>query len=88
MRPTGPYPGDVSQKQFERIRRLLAGVRKRTKRRTVDLYEVFNAVLYLLKSRCRGAYFPKDFPNGAPRIRISPSGAIPARTQSAFWSEL
>ena len=47
------YPSDISPEQFEQIRPLLESVRKRTKPRTVDLYEVFNAVLYLLKSGCQ-----------------------------------
>jgi hypothetical protein len=42
------YSNDISPEQFEQIRPLLESVRKRTKPRTVDLYEVFNAVLYLL----------------------------------------
>ncbi len=58
-----PYPSDVSREQFERIRPLLEGVRKRTKPRTVDLYEVFNAVLYLLKSGCQWRMLPEGFPN-------------------------
>ena len=41
------YPSDVSREQFEYVRPLLEGLRKRTKPRTVDLYEVFNAALYL-----------------------------------------
>jgi transposase len=58
-----PYPSDVSREQFERIRSLLEGVRKRTKPRTVDLHEVFNAVLYLLKSGCQWRMLPEGFPN-------------------------
>lgn len=46
------YPSDVTLEQFEQIRPLLERVRKRTKPRTVDLHEVFNAVLYLLESGC------------------------------------
>jgi transposase len=52
----------VSREQFERVRPLLEGVRKRTKPRTVDLYEVFNAVLYLLKSGCQWRMLPNGFP--------------------------
>jgi len=37
-------------------------VRKRTKPRTVDLHEVFNAVLYLLKSGCQWRMLPEGFP--------------------------
>ncbi|MGC8551050.1 MAG: transposase, partial [Acidobacteriaceae bacterium] len=53
MKRRKAYPSDVSREQFESIRPLLEGVRKRTKPRTVDLHEVFNAVLYVLKSGCQ-----------------------------------
>ena len=62
MRPRPQYPSDVSREQFEKVRPLLEGVRKRTKPRTVDLYEVFNAVLYLLKSGCQWRMLPDGFP--------------------------
>jgi len=45
------------------VRPLLESVRKRTKPRTVDQYEVFNAVLYLLKSGCQWRMLPEGFPN-------------------------
>ena len=63
MEPRKPYPSDVSREQFESIRPILEGVRKRAKPRTVDLYEVFNAVLYLLKSGCQWRMLPEGFPN-------------------------
>jgi transposase len=52
------YPSDISRRQFEPIgplpeSALPESVRKRTKPRTVDLHQVFNAVLYLLDSGCR-----------------------------------
>ena len=56
------YPSDVSQEQFEQIRPLLEGVRKKTKPRKVELYEVFCAVLYVLKSGCQWRMLPSDFP--------------------------
>lgn len=56
------YPSDISREQFELIRPLLESVRKTTKPRTVDLYEVFCGVLYLLKSGCQWRMLPSDFP--------------------------
>ena len=56
------YPSDISREQFERIRPLLEGARKTTRPRTVDLYEVFCAVLYLLKSGCQWRMLPREFP--------------------------
>ena len=63
MGPRKSYPSDISREQFERIRPLLEAVRRRTKPRTVDLHEVFNAVLYLLKSGCQGRMLPEGFSN-------------------------
>ena len=56
------YPSDLSREQFQQILPLLESVRKRTKPRTADLYEVFCAVLYLLKSGCQWRMLPRDFP--------------------------
>ena len=43
------YPIDISREQFTRILPDLESARRRTKPRTVDLYDVFCGVLYLLK---------------------------------------
>ena len=56
------YPSDISREQFEPIHDLLQSVRKRTRPRTVDLYEVFCGLLYLLKSGCQWRMLPSDFP--------------------------
>ena len=58
-----PYPSDISREQFEVIRPLLESARKKTAPRKVDLYEVFCAVLYLLKSGCQWRMIPQGFPN-------------------------
>jgi transposase len=60
MRKT--YPSDVSREQFEHIRPLLESARRQTKPRTLDLYEVFCGVLYVLKSGCQWRMLPSDFP--------------------------
>jgi len=39
-----PYPSDISQEQFEKIKPLLESSKKRTKPRIIDLYEVFGAI--------------------------------------------
>ncbi|WP_018607132.1 transposase, partial [Uliginosibacterium gangwonense] len=56
------YPSDVSREAFEQIRPLLESVRKQTKPRTVDLYDVFCGVLYLLKSGCQWRMLPSEYP--------------------------
>lgn len=61
MRKTS-YPSDVSREQFEQIHLLLESARKKTSPRRVELYEVFCAVLYLLKSGCQWRMLPEGFP--------------------------
>ena len=56
------YASDITPEKFEEIRPLLQSVRRRTKPTTVDLYEVFCAVLYLLRTGCQWRFLPSDFP--------------------------
>lgn len=56
------YASDITPEKFEEILPLLQSVRRRTKPTTVDLYEVFCAVLYLLCTGCQWRFLPSDFP--------------------------
>ena len=56
------YPSDISREQFEIIRSMLEEARKTTKPRKVDLYDVFCAVLYILKGGVQWRMLPMDFP--------------------------
>jgi hypothetical protein len=40
------YPSDIKREEFEIVRPLLENARKTTKPRTIDLYDIFCAVLY------------------------------------------
>lgn len=57
------YPSDVTREQFGKISPLIASARKTTKPRKVDQYDVFCALLYLLKSGCQWRMLPSDFPS-------------------------
>jgi transposase len=59
---TKRYPSDIGREQFEKIQPLLEQARRKTKPRTIDLYEVFCAVLYLLRTGCQWRALPSDFP--------------------------
>lgn len=56
------YPSDISKERFDLIAPLLEQARRKTKPRTIDLYEVFCAVLYLLCTGCQWRALPSDFP--------------------------
>ena len=54
------YPSDIKREQFEAIRPLLESARRKTAPRKVELYEVFCAVLYLLRTGCQWRALPSD----------------------------
>lgn len=56
------YPSDISREQFESIKGMLEGAKKKTCPREVDLYDIFCAVLYLLKEGCGWRGMPGDLP--------------------------
>jgi transposase len=56
------YPSDITRQQFEQIRLILEVARKETKPRKVDLYDIFCAILYIIKSGCQWRMLPSDFP--------------------------
>ena len=57
------YPSDISREQFERIVPLLESARHKTRPRRVDLYDVFCALLYLLRNAAVWRALPSDFPS-------------------------
>ena len=60
MRKT--YPSDISRAQYEMIKEELENCRKKTRPRDYDLYEIFCAVLYIVKEGCTWRALPHDFP--------------------------
>jgi transposase len=61
------YPSDVSREQFEIVRERLKFAKKITHPRTYDLFDIFCAILYLLKEGCTWRAIPHDFP---PRTTV------------------
>lgn len=57
------YPSDITREQFELIREELEGATKRTHPRKYELYDIFCAVLYLMKEGCTWRALPHDYPN-------------------------
>lgn len=57
------YPSDITREQFAKIAPLLESAKSKTHPRTLDLFDVFNAALYLLKTGCQWRALPSEFPD-------------------------
>jgi len=60
MRAT--YPSDISREQFEAIRYIFESLHKVTHPRIYDLYDIFCALLYVLREGCRWRSLAHDYP--------------------------
>ena len=67
--PNMPFhPSDITQKQFKKSSQFL---NHQESKHIVELYEVFCAILYVLKSGCQWRMLQKISQNGAHAIIIS-----------------
>lgn len=56
------YPSDLTDAQWEELALWLPGAKPGGRPRTVDLREVINGVLYVLRSGCSWRMMPHDLP--------------------------
>jgi putative transposase len=57
-----PYPSDLADEQWELLRSLLPEAKPGGRARSVDLREIVNAILYLLRTGCPWRHLPHDLP--------------------------
>ncbi len=56
------YPSDLTDEQWEVLAALLPPAKPRGRPRTVDVREVLNGILYVLRSGCPWRMLPNDLP--------------------------
>lgn len=56
------YPSDVTDEEWQLVEPLLPPAKPGGRKRTVDMREVLNAVMYILSSGCQWRALPKDLP--------------------------
>jgi transposase len=57
------YPSDITREQYGLIREMFETFRKTTCPRKYDLYDIFCAILYIVKEGCTWRGLPHDYPN-------------------------
>lgn len=61
-RDTLRYPSEVTEEEWAVIAPLIPAARRGGRKRSVNIREVFNGVLYLLSTGCQWRAIPKDLP--------------------------
>ena len=61
------YPSDVTDEEWAEIASLIPPARRGGRKRSVNIREVFNGLLYVLSTGCQWRAIPKDCP---PRSTI------------------
>src|SRR5437762_9181686 len=56
------YPSDVTEEEWAVIAPLIPPARRGGRKRSVNIREVFNGVLYILSTGCQWRAIPKDLP--------------------------
>jgi transposase len=61
------YPSDATEEEWTEVGPLIPPARRGGRKRTVNIREVFNGLLYVLSTGCQWRAIPKEFP---PRSTI------------------
>lgn len=56
------YPSDLTDEEWALIAPFIPPAKRGGRKRSVDVREVLNAIMYLLSTGCQWSYIPKDFP--------------------------
>ncbi len=62
------YPSDVTEEEWAVLAPLIPPARRGGRKRSVNIREVFNGVLYILSTGCQWRAIPKDFPPRSTRF--------------------
>ncbi len=62
------YPSDLTDEEWALIRPLIPPAKRGGNKRTVDIREVVNGVMFILSTGCQWASLPKDLP---PRSTVN-----------------
>jgi putative transposase len=56
------YPSDLTDPEWEQIKPLIPPAKRGGGKRTVNMREVVNSIMYVLSTGCQWRYIPKDLP--------------------------
>jgi transposase len=56
------YPSDVTDAEWEHIEPLIPPAKRGGRKRSVDVREIVNGLMYVLSTGCQWRYVPKDLP--------------------------
>jgi len=73
------YPSDLTDAEWEHIAPLIPPAKRGGRKRSVNLREIVNGLMYVLSTGCQWRYVPKDLP---PRSTLPSSTPKDCRSSS------
>jgi hypothetical protein len=74
------YPSDLTDAEWDHIAPLIPPAKRGGRKRSVDLREIVNGLMYVLSTGCQWRYVPKDLPPRSTLFTISICGTGTARS--------
>jgi len=71
------YPSDLTDNEWAHVAPLIPPAKPGGNKRTVDIREVMNGVMYVLSTDCQWRALPKDLPSLPISRALSPSRSEP-----------
>ena len=78
------YPSDLTDAEWAHVAPLIPPARRGGNKRTVDVREVMNGIMYVLSTGCQWRAVPKDFLRGARFTTTSICGAGTVRWSASI----
>ena len=87
------YPSNLTARQYDLLKDEIPGPKPRGRPREVDMWDILNAIFYLLVEGCQWRALPGDFPPIALRAfqkgkRFTPMFATGANTERKSYDRL
>ena len=73
------YPSDLSDEEWQHIAPLIHPAKQGDRKRTADVREVVNGIMYVLSTGCQWRYLPKDLPPKSTATVTLTCGIMTAR---------
>jgi hypothetical protein len=82
------YPSDLTDEEWSEVKGLIRPAKRGGRPRDIDVREVLNGILYVLRTGCQWRYVPRDLPPRARCMVISNGGTTTGRSEKSIMHSI